>query len=73
MKLLILAIAAVWSVIGLVFYWSMFFKSVKRQPQKIVFYIICGPVFWITAPLILVLDFIAEKVFGPLYNWLTKE
>lgn len=72
MKLL-LSILAIWSITGIIFYWSMFFKTVKRQPQKIVFYILSGPIFWITAPLVIVFDFIAEKVFGPLHDWLTKE
>lgn len=62
-----------WSILGVIFYSTMFFKSVKRIPQKIVFFILCGPVYWIVAPMVTVLDFIAEKFFGPLYNWLTKE
>jgi hypothetical protein len=51
----------------------MFFKTIKKLPQKIVFFILCGPLFWLIAPIVFVMDLIAEKLFGPLYNWLTKE
>jgi len=51
----------------------MFFKKVNRQPQKTVFYILCGPLFWIVSLAFMAFDFIAQKLFGPFYDWLTKE
>jgi hypothetical protein len=70
---LIPALLLFWSIFGVIFYGTMFFKSVKRQPQKIVFFILCGPLYWIVAPVFIAFEKLAEKVFEPFYNWLTKE
>jgi hypothetical protein len=72
-KIILLSFFALWTVFGVAFYFFMPDKGVKKQPQKIVFYFLSGPLVWIFGPIIFLLDFIAEKIFEPLYKWLTKE
>lgn len=72
-KIILFSFLALWTVFGVAFYFFMPDKGVKKQPQKIVFYFLSGPLVWIFGPAIFLLDFIAEKIFEPLYKWLTKE
>ena len=63
---------AIWSMFGAIFFLFMFGK-VKLPTQKVILLVMGGPLVWIFAPAIKLLDFISEKAFEPMYNWLTKE
>ena len=39
--------------------------SVNRTPQRIILFILCGPVMWFLALL--------RLIFSPINNWMTKE
>jgi len=72
-KIILLSFFAVWAVIGVGFYLFMADKIIKKLPQKIAFYFISGPLVWVFSPIILLMDFISEKIFEPVYKWLTNE
>jgi len=72
-KIMILSFFAVWAVVGVGFYFFMVDKIIKKKLQEITFFFISGPLVWIFLPIILLMDFISEKVFEPIYKWLTRE
>jgi len=39
--------------------------SVNRTPQRIILFIICGPVMWFLALL--------RVIYSPFHSWMTKE
>lgn len=77
---IILAILVIWTIISLIFYWTMFNKTVRKTPQNIVMCLLSGPIvilfipiIWLLfIPIILTIDFFTEKIFDPLYKWLKK-
>jgi hypothetical protein len=71
MKLLY-TLAAIWGVFGLLLNMFLIWR-VKRTTQKVVLFLISGPLVWFITPIIMFFDLISEKVVLPVYNWLTKE
>lgn len=63
---------ATWSFFGTIVYLFMSGK-VKLPTQKVILFVMGGPLVWTFAPIILLLDLISEKVVEPLYIWLTKK
>ena len=59
---------AIWALLGAVFF-IVFSSTVKKQPQKIVFYALCGPLVWIGELLAPVLVECLIKFF----DWLTEK
>ena len=59
---------AIWALLGAVFF-IVFSSMVKKQPQKIVFYTLCGPLVWIGVLLAPVLTQFSIKFF----DWLTEK
>ena len=59
---------AIWALLGAVFF-IVFSSMVKKQPQKIVFYTLCGPLVWIGVLLAPVLVECLTKFF----DWLTEK
>ena len=59
---------AIWALLGAVFF-IVFSSTVKKQPQKIVFYALCGPLVWISVLLAPVLVECLIKFF----DWLTEK
>lgn len=59
---------AIWALLGAVFFIA-FSSTVKKQPQKIVFYALCGPLVWIGVLLGPVLTQFLTKFF----DWLTEK
>ena len=65
---MILYLIAIWALLGAVFF-IVFSSTVKKQPQKIVFYALCGPLVWIGELLAPVLVECLIKFF----DWLTEK
>jgi hypothetical protein len=59
---------AIWALLGAVFFIGVS-SMVKKQPQKIVFYTLCGPLVWIGVLLAPVLVECLIKFF----DWLTEK
>jgi len=70
---MILSFFAVWAVVGVGFYLFMIDKIIKKKPQEIAFFVISGPLVWVFLPIIRLMDFMSEKLFEPIYRWLTQE
>ena len=62
----------IWAFLGGIFYIYMFNK-VSLPYQRVVLWIVSGPLLWVLTPVFKGLDIFAEKVFEPFYKWLTKE
>lgn len=59
---------AIWALLGIVLF-IVYSHSVKKQPQRIVFYTLCGPLVCFSALLAPVLTQFLTKFF----NWLTEK
>jgi len=71
-KIFIAILISTW-LLGSVFYYGYMYSKVKLPIQKVVLFIIGGPLIWIVLPLFFILEKLAETVFESLHNWLTKE
>jgi hypothetical protein len=60
-----------WSLIGAITY-PIYFGKVVLQPQKITFFLMCGPLIWFTLPMVYVVNKTIDNIFEPFYIWLTK-
>lgn len=62
----------IWSIIGAIMY-AIMMDKVKLNPQKIVLFVVSGPLMWISLPLSLAVGKVTVKIFDPFYIWLTKK
>jgi hypothetical protein len=61
------------SLIGAVIYFYMLNKHVTRQPQKVVLFLMGGPLIWAVFSLAILIRFIETKIVTPFEGWLTKQ